>query len=51
MMACMSLMCAYCQETLPYRIEGLEGNDTIFPAAEEKAPVETLLNKLLQDMM
>ena len=42
------LAIADCQETLPYRIQGLEGNDTIFPADEEKTPCIELLNKALQ---
>ena len=44
-------LCPGAQEKLPYHIDGVEGNDTIFPAEEEKAPCVELLNKALQVML
>ena len=49
--AVMSLLCTYCQNRLPYRLQGIDSNDVLFPTQEEKQPVVALLNKCLQEML
>ena len=50
-MRLMELLCAYCQDTLPFRVLGVDGNDVLFPSPSEKAPCVDLLNKTLQEFL